>query len=189
MKNLLKNIIFYTALLITLPIFIIYKIFAVIFDDRINFNSFSQFFSLLPGLPGVYLRKAFYYLSIKDFSINSYVGFGTVFSTSEISISDGVYIGQYCLLGCCQIGKNTLLASRVSVISGREQHNAETANFQKITIGANCWIGEAAIIAGNLGDNVKVAAGSAVFKDLPDNVTAIGNPARILDLSANNESR
>ncbi len=39
----------------------------------------------------------------------------------------------------------------------------------------------ATIIQGvNIGKNVTIGAGSVVIKDIPDNVIALGNPAKIL---------
>ena len=51
-----------------------------------------------------------------------------------------------------------------------------------IVIGDNAWIGGGAIILPNLtiGNNVVIAAGSVVTKDVPDNVVVGGNPAKII---------
>jgi len=51
-----------------------------------------------------------------------------------------------------------------------------------ITIGDDCWFGGAVIVLPGItiGNNVVVGAGSVVTKDLPDNVIAAGNPARII---------
>ena len=51
-----------------------------------------------------------------------------------------------------------------------------------ITIGDDVWIGGSAVInpGVTIGNNVIVASGSVVVKDVPDNVIVGGNPARIL---------
>jgi maltose O-acetyltransferase len=51
-----------------------------------------------------------------------------------------------------------------------------------ITIGDNVWLGGGAIVlAGvSIGDNTIVGAGAVVTRDLPANVVAVGNPARVL---------
>ena len=51
-----------------------------------------------------------------------------------------------------------------------------------IVIGDNAWIGGGAIILPNItiGNNVVIAAGSVVTKDVPDNVVVGGNPAKII---------
>ena len=51
-----------------------------------------------------------------------------------------------------------------------------------ITIGDNVWLGGGAIVlAGvSIGDDTIVGAGAVVTKDLPANVVAVGNPARVI---------
>ena len=49
------------------------------------------------------------------------------------------------------------------------------------TLGDNVMVGAGAKVLGpiNIGNNVKVAANAVVLKDIPDNCTAVGVPARI----------
>ena len=49
-------------------------------------------------------------------------------------------------------------------------------------IGDNVWIGGSAVIVPGvtIGNNVVVAAGAVVTKDVPDNVVVGGNPAKII---------
>ena len=51
-----------------------------------------------------------------------------------------------------------------------------------ITIGDNVWVGGGAIVlAGvSIGDNTIVGAGAVVTRDLPADVVAVGNPARVI---------
>ncbi|PYI38176.1 maltose acetyltransferase [Arthrobacter psychrolactophilus] len=50
-----------------------------------------------------------------------------------------------------------------------------------ITIGDNVWLGGGVIVLPgvSIGENTVVGSGSVVTKDLPANVVAVGNPARI----------
>lgn len=52
-----------------------------------------------------------------------------------------------------------------------------------VTIGENSFIGAKSVIRENItiGKNVIIGAGSVVVKDIPDNVKAVGNPARIIN--------
>lgn len=53
-------------------------------------------------------------------------------------------------------------------------------------IGNNVEIGSNAVIIGpiKIGNNVMIGAGSVVVKDIPDNCTVVGNPARIIHRNA-----
>ena len=75
------------------------------------------------------------------------------------------------------------------VISGLEQHgisSVETAikdqpgHFTQINIGKDCWIGEGAIIAADIGDHSVVAAGSVVVKAVAPYSIVAGNPAKVI---------
>lgn len=60
-----------------------------------------------------------------------------------------------------------------------------------ITIGSNVWIGGNAVICPGvtIGDNVVIGAGAVVTKDIPANVVAAGNPARVIRPINDNDER
>lgn len=51
-----------------------------------------------------------------------------------------------------------------------------------VYIGRNVWLGAGVIILPGVivGDNAVIGAGSVVTKDIPANVVAVGNPARVI---------
>ena len=51
-----------------------------------------------------------------------------------------------------------------------------------IHIGKNVWIGSnSTILPGvSIGDNAVIGAGSVVTKDIPENMMAVGHPARVI---------
>jgi maltose O-acetyltransferase len=51
-----------------------------------------------------------------------------------------------------------------------------------ITIGDNVWLGGGAIVLAGvtIGANTVVGAGAVVTRDLPADVVAVGNPARVV---------
>jgi len=65
------------------------------------------------------------------------------------------------------------------VLMGKKR--PDLTEFQ-ITIGNNCYIGTGATILGpvTIGNNVTIAAGAVVTKDVPDNCTVAGVPAKII---------
>lgn len=52
--------------------------------------------------------------------------------------------------------------------------------FERVRIGADSWIGNAAVVMANVGAHCVVGAGSIVVSDVPDWCVVAGNPARML---------
>lgn len=153
------------------------------------FSALSQLFCLFPGKLGGYYRNALYSLIMKKCSNNGVISFATIFSHPDTEIDDNVYIGPQCNIGKSVIGKNTLIASGVHILSGKNQHNfsdldtpiqQQGGHFQKIEIGEDCWIGNTAVVMANIGDKAIVAAGSVVVNDVPDYAIVAGNPAKVI---------
>ena len=153
------------------------------------FVMFSQAFAMAPGLPGDYLRIAFYKLTLLDCSLASRIGFGSFFAHREATVGSRVYIGSYCVLGRVSIGPRSQIASGVQVLSGRHQHvrdrsgqisGSHEGEFVAVTIGSDCWIGAAAIVMADVGANSTIGAGSVVTRPIPAGSVAVGSPARVI---------
>ncbi len=54
--------------------------------------------------------------------------------------------------------------------------------LRPVTIGDHAWIGGSAVILGgiSIGEGAIVGAGAVVTRDVPDNTTVVGNPARAI---------
>jgi len=100
-----------------------------------------------------------------------FANFGLVaLDVARITIGDDV-----------QIGPNVQLLTPTHPIEpDRRRDKWEAA--QPISIGDNVWLGGGAIICPGvtIGENTVVGAGAVVTRDLPANVVAAGNPARIV---------
>ncbi len=81
----------------------------------------------------------------------------------------------------CQIGPNVQLLTPTHPIDpGPRRDKLEAA--EPITIGDNVWLGGGVIVCPGvtIGDNSVIGAGSVVTRDIPPNVVAVGNPARVI---------
>lgn len=159
-------------------------------DAETIFSFWTHIFALLPGLPGAFLRRGFYSLTLQECSLNSHIGFGTIFAHRSVKIEDNAYLGIYCTVGSAHLGKNCLIGSHSSLLSGSAQHtrNEETGEWRpfspkgmvQIKIGMNVWIGEGAIVMADVGSGSLIAAGSVVNSNVRSNVIVAGNPARFV---------
>lgn len=80
-----------------------------------------------------------------------------------------------------QIGPNVQLLTPTHPIEPDPRRDKWEA-ARPITIGDNVWLGGGAIVLAGvtIGENTVVGAGAVVTKDLPPNVVALGNPARVV---------
>ncbi|WP_169166720.1 sugar O-acetyltransferase [Cellulomonas taurus] len=81
----------------------------------------------------------------------------------------------------CQIGPNVQLLTPTHPIEPQPRRDKLEA-ARPITLGDNVWLGGGVIVCPGvtIGDNAVIGAGSVVTKDIPANVIAVGNPARVL---------
>lgn len=153
------------------------------------YRLWAQSCALAPGLPGDYLRIAYYKLTLEKCSMESRIQFGSLFAHREASMARGVCIGAYCILGKTAIGERTQIGSAVHVLSGKQQHprdaegrimGSEHGTFETVRIGADCWVGSGAIVMADVGTGCTIGAGAVVVHSVPDGSVAAGNPARVL---------
>ena len=107
----------------------------------------------------------------------------------NIRLGRGVFLNFNCvILDVCEveIGDQTQIGPGVQILTADHPRDpAERAagiEFGKpIVIGRNVWIGGGAIILPgvSIGDDAIIGAGSVVTRDVPEGVTAAGNPARM----------
>ena len=105
------------------------------------------------------------------FGNNIYANFGlTLVDDTHIYIGD-----------CCMFGPNVVIATAGHPILPELLEQAYQYNAP-VHIGRNVWVGAGALIMPGItiGDNSVIGAGSVVTKDIPENVIAVGNPARVL---------
>ena len=189
MKSSVKAILQAAATACILPALFLYWLSAAIIGKDRALEGSSQSFALLPGLPGVFLRRAFLARVLARCHPSAEIGFGTLFSQTGAILDENVYVGPRCHLGWVHLERDVLLAAGVHIPSGGQTHafddptrpiREQGGERKLVTIGAGAWIGSAAIILADVGKGTVVGAGSVVTKPLPDNVIAAGVPARVI---------
>lgn len=85
-------------------------------------------------------------------------------------IGDGVILNTN-----CSVDHDTVVSDHVHIAPGSTLCGG-------VYIGNNCFVGAGSTIINGIkiGKNVMIGAGAAVIKDIPDNCTAVGVPARII---------
>ena len=80
-----------------------------------------------------------------------------------------------------QMGPNVQLLTPTHPVDP-EPRRAKWEAAEPITIGDNVWLGGGAIVLPGvtIGENTVVGAGAVVTRDLPPDVVAVGNPARVV---------
>jgi acetyltransferase-like isoleucine patch superfamily enzyme len=149
----------------------------------------TQCLSLMPGLCGQYVRRAFLAWTIAECHPSASIGFGTIFSKTATRIGQNVYVGPYCSLGSVTVERDALIATGVHLLSGGRMHGTadltrpireQPGEFVHIALGAGCWIGAGAIVMADVGKDSIVGAGAVVTKAIPDSVIAVGVPAKVI---------
>jgi acetyltransferase-like isoleucine patch superfamily enzyme len=189
MKAICKALAESVSTLLVLPAFLLYTLGRLVLGKQKAFPGWSQAFSLLPGLTGVYLRRAFYRLVLPRCGRGCCLSFGTVISHPTAEVGRDVYVGLYCCLGDVTLEDDVLLGSHVSIMNGGAQHGIERLDvpireqpgvWPRITIGRDSWIGDRAVVLADVGKHCVIGAGSVVIKPVPDYAIAVGSPAKVL---------
>ncbi len=153
------------------------------------FNACAQIMAVLPGLPGSFLRRAFYGMTLESCSSHCHIGFGSIFSHRSARIEPHVYIGNYVLLGSVNIGEYSLIGSRASILNGEALHELDddgrwtpfsADRLSKVSIAKNVWIGEGCLIMADIGQGSMIGAGSVVTSKIKPHILVAGNPARFV---------
>lgn len=106
----------------------------------------------------------------------------------HLSLGDGAFLNFNCValdVAPISIGPLTQVGPGVQFLTADHprdpvQRRAGIENGLPITIGANVWIGAAALILPGVtvGDDAIIGAGAVVTRNVPQGATVVGNPAR-----------
>ena len=112
-----------------------------------------------------------------DYGFQTHIGARTFANWGLIALD----VGRITIGDDVQIGPNVQLLTATHPIEP-EPRRVKWEGSQPITIGNNVWLGGGVIVCPgvSIGENTVVGAGAVVVRDLPANVVAVGNPARVI---------
>ena len=138
-------------------------------NSDVVFSFWAQSFAMLPGLPGVSLRRAFYKLTLDECADSFFIGFGALFAHRHSRIEQDAYVGPYAVIGSAWLRRGCLIGTRSSIVSGTSMHSLDSQGrwtatdvrrFVQVEVGEYAWIGEGSIVMADIG-------------------VVVGNPARL----------
>ncbi|MDE7414114.1 MAG: sugar O-acetyltransferase [Muribaculaceae bacterium] len=146
--------------------------------NKINPGKKKEMQDLLSSILGGHGKKFHFNQPFRcDYGSNIYIG-ENFFANFNLTILDEAEV---------RIGENCFIGPNVSIYTACHPLDSESRNkglewSEPVMIGDSVWIGgSTTILPGvSIGDNVVIGAGSVVTKDIPSNVVAVGNPARII---------
>jgi len=142
-------------------------------DDKIKERRKLIYSLLTNANKGLWIEPPFYC----DYGYNIKIG-KNVFMNFNCCILDAAKV---------TIGNNVMFAPNVQIYTATHPIDAKTRNSwleyaKPISIGNDVWLGGGVIVCPGvtIGNGAVIGAGSVVTKDIPDDVVAVGNPARVI---------
>ena len=149
-------------------------------------ESVAEVLLLYPGLHAVIAHRVAHSLYKKGNHFAARAVSQTARNITGIEIHPAAVIGKGLFIdhGCAVvIGETTVIGDNCTIyqgvtLGGTGKHIGK----RHPTLGNGVMVGAGAKVLGpvNIGDNAKIAAGAVVLKDIPENSTAVGIPARVV---------
>lgn len=111
----------------------------------------------------------------------------------DIELEDKVNIGANSVIyskNSVTIGSNTMIAAYAHVMSGGQYnyrskqafYDQSSHSLGATTIGRSCWLGSKVVVQDGIsvGDGAVLGSGAVVVKNIPENVIAVGVPAKVV---------
>src|SRR5438045_1265775 len=122
MKPIAKQIANFGVILVVSPLLLGFLLSSLVIGRDRALEGASQALAGLPGLPGMFLRRAFLRCVLARCHPTADIGFGTLFSQCGAILDENVYIGPRCHLGLVHLERDVLLAAGVHIPSGSRTH-------------------------------------------------------------------
>ena len=105
----------------------------------------------------------------------------------KVSIGDYSWIGDEVVLyslGEIEIGKNVVVSQKSYLCTGSHDYQQEDFPIyaQKIILEDECWLATDVFVAPGItiGKGCVIGARSSVYKDMPEGMVCMGNPAKVI---------
>lgn len=126
-------------------------------------------------------------LTSKNLRLINVIDKSAIVSPNAI-IGKGCFVGKMAIINSkSKIGNNCIVNTKALVEHGctiKNNVNVSTNSVLNgdVIIGENSFIGSCSVINGqvNIGNNVMIGSGSVVIRDIEDDCTAVGIPAKII---------
>lgn len=144
----------------------------ILYTFRNKGFAYSFYYRMVTRAGGVFFTKFFWLWKLYRTQRRTGIQIGrhaTIGYGFYIGHGDSVIISSYTTIG------NNCNVSQFLSIGTNEEHGAIIGD--NVYIGPNVCIVEDPVI----GNNVTIGAGSVVTKDIPDNATAVGCPAKVIN--------
>jgi len=151
-----------------------------------RFETGSCGLALVPGSVGVLLRRYWYQHTLRRCGSQLSVQWMGFIYRSEAGVGDNVYIGPFSAVSNADLGDDVMLGTHVSVAQGAHQHGVEridmpmrrqTGELRQVTIGADVWVGTAAVILADVAPGSVVGADAVVIRTFETYSVLVGVPA------------
>jgi virginiamycin A acetyltransferase len=189
MRDVAKRIVRAAALVAVAPLLLSFAIRAKVLGKNRALEGSTQLLAAVPGTVGQYVRVAFLSRVLAQCASSATICYGTLLSKADAVIGSRTYVGPNCHLGLVDIGEDVMIGAGVHITSGKQTHGTDTLDrpfrdqpgvIGLVKIGRGSWIGSAAIVMADVGEQSIIGAGSVVTQPVPSRVLAAGVPARVI---------
>jgi virginiamycin A acetyltransferase len=155
----------------------------------VSFSTVAQSLALIPGFPGIFIRRAWYEATLAKCGAELTLAFGATIHDPAAEVGDHCFFGKYSIVGLVSVGDDFMCGDYVQVLSGMQHHDFARRDVpirsqgeprrSRVHIGPDVWIGAGAIVGCDVAAHCIVGAGAVVAKPVRREWLIVGGvPAR-----------